>query len=349
MVGAGVMGLNAALASQARGHQVTIFEQFDPLHTQGSSHGRSRIIRLDYPDPFYLKIMLEGYPLWHSLNQRLGAKFFNECGIFTFGDPANPDLQTLEQGLIDNKIPYERLESAQDRFPALILNEGEIAIHNPVAGWANADLFRFHAKKHLMESGADWVNSQVDDPTKLSGIFDAVLVTVGSWAAKMFALPVTVVSQTFAYLKVDDPGHHTKVWIEAGEHGIYGFPPEGIETGLVKFGVHSSGPVVDPAHPGRPTSVEKLELLRDFAQRRFGIDTPELIEPTACLYTRTANEDFLWGSTGERVFWASPCSGHGFKFGPWMGERLADFAEGIMDPKDVPRFFYDHTVSSPSS
>ena len=51
VVGAGVMGCAAAWALHEGGADVTVYEQFDLDNTRGSSHGRSRIFRLAYPDP----------------------------------------------------------------------------------------------------------------------------------------------------------------------------------------------------------------------------------------------------------------------------------------------------------
>ena len=51
VVGAGIMGAAAAWALAARGAEVTVHEQFALDHDRGSSHGRSRIVRLAYPDP----------------------------------------------------------------------------------------------------------------------------------------------------------------------------------------------------------------------------------------------------------------------------------------------------------
>lgn len=340
IVGAGIMGLNAALECQARGHQVTLYDQFDPLHTQGSSHGNSRIIRLDYPDPFYLNIMVDGYSLWKQIDKQLGGQIFRESGIFTFGDPTHPDLQSLEQGLINHELPYNKLNHNQALFPALQLEPHEIAIHNARAGWASPDTFRTKATNHLLANGAQRIQEKVEDPTFLKATHDAVIITAGAWAKSLFNLPVTVNCQTFAYLQVPNPEAHTKVWIESEEHGIYGFPPESPTTNKIKFGVHSPGPEVDPSNPERPVTQEKLDLLIDFAKRRFGIAIPELIDPQSCLYTNTANTDFLWGELNPGVYWASPCSGHGFKFGPWIGTRLADFAEQKLHPSAYPRF--DH-------
>jgi sarcosine oxidase len=50
---------------------------------------------------------------------------------------------------------------------------------------------------------------------------------------------------------------------------------------------------------------------------------PHLAE--TCLYTVTADENFILDRRGPIVI-GSPCSGHGFKFAPLIGERLAALA-----------------------
>jgi len=45
------------------------------------------------------------------------------------------------------------------------------------------------------------------------------------------------------------------------------------------------------------------------------------------LYTTTPDEAFILERRGRLVI-GSPCSGHGFKFAPAIGERLADLAKG---------------------
>ena len=68
-------------------------------------------------------------------------------------------------------------------------------------------------------------------------------------------------------------------------------------------------------------------MLEDFAS------TP--VNEVTCLYTWTANEDFVLDRHGPFVV-ASPCSGHGAKFAPLLGEIIADLAQG--QPSPDPRF-----------
>lgn len=332
------MGLSTALALVQRNHEVTLFDQFPPGHSMGSSHGNSRIIRRDYPDPFYTQIMLEGYPLWSEVNELLNGDIFFESGLLYFGAESDPDLVSLEAGLTNNKIAHQIIRENQDVFPALKLNPGEWGVFNPGAGLVHADRYRARSLDYCLKHGATFRQVIVTKPATLKTEFDRVIVTAGAWAKEMFSLPVTVNCQTFAYLEVPNPKAHGPVFIESGPHGIYGFPPESPKVNLIKFGVHSPGPEIDPRDSNRPVDEEKAELLRDFARRRFGIESPKLVSIQACLYTNTANTDFIWGEAEPNLFFASPCSGHGFKFGPWMGERLADFAEGAAHPRDWPRF-----------
>src|SRR5207248_8153579 len=57
--GAGVMGSATAWALAARGADVTLYEQFDDGHMRGSSHGRTRIFRLAYPEEYWVALAEE--------------------------------------------------------------------------------------------------------------------------------------------------------------------------------------------------------------------------------------------------------------------------------------------------
>jgi len=59
-----------------------------------------------------------------------------------------------------------------------------------------------------------------------------------------------------------------------------------------------------------------------------------------CVYDNSADTDFVIGRAGNIVVGCGT-SGHGFKFGPLLGELLADLADGTQPPIDLGRFGID--------
>jgi sarcosine oxidase len=59
-----------------------------------------------------------------------------------------------------------------------------------------------------------------------------------------------------------------------------------------------------------------------------------------CLYTNTTDEHFIVDVHPEdaRVVLLSPCSGHGFKFAPAIGEAAADLCQGRRPAVDLSPF-----------
>ena len=113
------------------------------------------------------------------------------------------------------------------------------------------------------------------------------------------------------------------------------FAAYGLETPGegVKLGEHHAGAVVtDPdGRRGRPERGERAT-----ARVRGGsgsLASSRSRPPTrTCLYTSTPTEDFVIDRVGPVVI-CSPCSGHGFKFAPVVGELVADLADGSPAPE----------------
>jgi glycine/D-amino acid oxidase-like deaminating enzyme len=61
---------------------------------------------------------------------------------------------------------------------------------------------------------------------------------------------------------------------------------------------------------------------------------PDPVAEYTCLYTWTPDEDFVVDRAGPLVV-LSPCSGHGAKFSPLIGEWAADLVEGGRLPYDL--------------
>ena len=156
---------------------------------------------------------------------------------------------------------------------------------------------------------------------------DACVVTTGAWAAATVPaeveLPeITVTQEQVAYFRT--ARHDWPTFIHRGVPSVYGLPTPG---GLVKAGEHYTGPVVDPDE--RDFAIEPLSwarLLDWVAHHLPGVD-PVPVADTTCLYASSPTEDFVVDRVG-RVVIGVGLGGHGFKFLPELGRRLADLADG---------------------
>src|SRR5512133_2495495 len=61
------MGLATARVLAQRGHDVTVYEQFELKHKRGSSHGTSRIFRLSYDEEHWIRLAQRAFALWREL------------------------------------------------------------------------------------------------------------------------------------------------------------------------------------------------------------------------------------------------------------------------------------------
>jgi len=336
VIGAGIHGSSTAWQIAKRSHAVTIFEQFPLGHDRGSSHGDSRIVRRAYPDAFYTEIMQEGYPLWHELEVISKRKLLYECGLFYFGDSQAENVKSVIVGLEQLEINHDVLDYQTVRkvFPELVLKKHEVGAFTPEAGWVHASLAIRTLVELAQSHGAVVRQQRVDDLESLKKSFDRIVLCQGAWANQFLHLPVLVTLQTFGYLSGEQDG---PVWIEDSKHNLYGFPSEPWGSGI-KIGVHYKDTPFDPDAQSRNPSQGAVELIEDFAWRRLGFNQPRVTREKSCLYTNTAGEDFLLGRLDEKVFFVSACSGHGFKFGPWIGKTMADFVDEEKKPEDFPRF-----------
>jgi sarcosine oxidase len=103
----------------------------------------------------------------------------------------------------------------------------------------------------------------------------------------------------------------------------YGLPVPG--SVLYKIGIHPSGPAIDPEVQDQSPDQRLAGQLADAARRYLPGYDPEPVSTERCVYDNSPDEDFVLDRVGNVVI-GSGTSGHGFKFGPLLGEWLADLA-----------------------
>jgi sarcosine oxidase len=323
VVGAGVMGLATARVLAQAGRDVVVLEQFELGHDRGSSHGSSRIVRLSYPEARWVRLARESYPLWRALEAESGETLLELRGTLDLGDwEANRDA------LADCGVEHEVLGAAEigRRFP-IQAEPGEHGLFQGDGGILLADRVVEALASSAVEAGAtiregvrvEQVEEDGEDVVA-AGVRAAVaVVTAGAWAPSLAGVDATPTSETVSYFTLDGE-LPSVIDTSAGTHSGYALPAPG---GLLKAGRHQSGRTVDPDRPPPPDQ-EIAARTEAWIRLRFPSAEPTELRDT-CLYTIREGDEFLLERRG-RIVVGSACSGHGFKFAPVIGRRLAELA-----------------------
>ena len=96
-------------------------------------------------------------------------------------------------------------------------------------------------------------------------------------------------------------------------------------TGVVKAGDGAPGRDVDAREAPFAVDPEEEGWVSELITRRLPGFDPAPLRSETCIYTMTPDHDFVLDRR-DRLVVGSACSGHGFKFGPLLGELLADLA-----------------------
>jgi sarcosine oxidase len=352
IVGGGPMGLAAARALGSRGRSAIVFERFRVGHANGSTAGTTRNFRLTYHDPLYVRMARLALEAWRALEDEAGLELLRTVGGLDVGDATDTAAEALRSageaferpGADDVAARWPTLRFAPDaRFlwqadGAIIRSRDAVAALARLAIGHGADV-REGTAVRLIRPAGDAVEVVTDHDEVVRA--PAAIVAAGAWTPALVrgcgvevALQPTLEQST--YVEIDAHRLPTVIdWAASLDEPPY-LVPDPFEPGLVKAGIHRSGPPVDPdARSFEPDPVREertMSWLRGILSTRAALRGTE-----TCLYTIAPDDDFVLDRVGPVVV-ASPCSGHGFKFTPLVGEILADLATGAAPTAPLDRF-----------
>jgi sarcosine oxidase len=366
VVGLGVTGAAALHRLAHRGVRALGIERLTPGHDQGSSHGESRIIRLGYFEhPSYVPLLRRSYELWRELEAEANAKLLHITGIVEIGPPDGEVVSGTLAASRLHGLPHEVMNAAETmrRFPAFKIPDDDVGVFQPDGGFIAAEPAIAAMLAQARVAGAEiQTNTAVHSVTPhgngvrietSTGEIDAgtAVVAAGPWLHKLMPdlpAPLRVTREVMGWFEPRNPvpflvpflaGPFPVFLLESplGQH--YGFPPW--RGGLLKIAKHHHrNETVDPDQVDRVVSAEDEALIRPFVSQYLPAAAGPLRSAKTCLYTMTPDRDFLIDRLpgAPNIIVASPCSGHGFKFAPVVGEILADLATGGETGHDINRF-----------
>src|SRR5512134_943439 len=95
VVGAGIVGVATARALAGYGGSVLLLERFELGHDRGSSHGTSRIFRLNYPDERFVRLAMAAGSAWRELEAARGERLIERVGSLDLGPAATETARAL--------------------------------------------------------------------------------------------------------------------------------------------------------------------------------------------------------------------------------------------------------------
>ena len=360
--GVGAMGSATLYHLARRGVRAVGIERATPGHDGGSSHGLSRIIRLSYfENPSYVPLLRQGYARWHDLERTVGHPLVHRIGILEIGAPDGALLSATLAAARLHDLPHDTF-GARDlttRFPAFRVPGDFIAVFQPDGGFVEAaaaiaaqvELAKANGAELRTGESVIGIESQggrvrvVTDRGWIEA--GAAIVTAGPWMKKLLpsaSLPLRVTRQVLGWFKPHDPalfaGGRCPVFLIESRHGLHHGIPFDADLGLKVAKHYHADETVDPDTCARAVSERDEMLIRAMVAEHLPAANGQLAAAKTCLYTMTPDGDFIIDRLPEcpQIIVASPCSGHGFKFAPVIGEILADLATTGTTTHDISRF-----------
>jgi sarcosine oxidase len=357
VAGAGVMGLATAWQLSKRGAKVLVLDKFGIPSGVGSSYGHTRLIRKAYFEhPDYVPLLHRAYELWRALELESNLNLLLKTGLIVSGPESHPILSGIRSSAQLHGLAIERygIDELSSRYPQFQHPQDHIGLFEADAGCllVEKSLVAFKestAGGRVSFSPFSAMESWTTTATSVSvrtrqGEFSAskLVLSAGSWMHPLMALPkIKLEPRRAPVFWFDAPGQFDLAQgmpcfaFAMPEGFFYGFP--NIDGEGVKIAHHKGLQLVsDLDDLSSDVLAGDFDPVGEFVKAQMPRIAKEFKAYGVCRYTMSIDEHFILGAHPDhpRVCIASPCSGHGFKFAPVIGEILADLA--LNDRTELP-------------
>jgi sarcosine oxidase len=367
VLGLGGIGSAAAYWLSKRGVRVIGLEQFELGHDRGESQDHSRIIRLSYHDPDYVRLAQAAYASWAEVERESGDRLVIRTGgldLFPAGAAIAQDDYTSAMDACG--VAYERwaADETMRRYPQFELEEDvetlfqeqsgiaaaarANAAHQRLALGYGADL-REDARVQAIETRGDEVTVRAGGRTLRAG---RLVICAGPWTNDALAhfglqLNLDVTREQVIYLEpieleLFEP-ERFPIWIWMDEPSYYGFPVFGEPA--VKVAQDAGGEITTADTRDFDVDEENRRRVLEFARRRIPRAVGRERYIKTCLYTMPPDRDFIVDRVpGQDRVLLCVGAGHAFKFSTQLGRVLAELALDGETPHDLSRFRADRGI-----
>jgi len=380
VLGLGAMGSSAVYQLAKRGSNVLGLDQFSPPHTKGSTHGETRITRLAIGEgEEYVDFAVRSHEIWREIERETGKALLFSVGGLIISSPDSKSsshvpgffLTTLDVAKKKN-IVHEELDAAalRTRFPQFRIDDSERGYFEPEAGYLSPEecirtqldlAKKYGASIQTNEKVTEFRSDGPEVTVKTeSGTYigKRLVITAGPWLPELIGPPYSghlkVYRQVLYWFDIRKeagdmfaPGRFPVfIWnLPDKQYGIYGFPAVDGPDGGVKIATEQLEETTTPETVDREVSAHEIaRMYENFVAPYF----PDLTgrcpkAPVTCMYTATEGARFLidWHPEHRNVFVVSPCSGHGFKHSPAIGEVVAQTVLGEQSKLDISNFSFE--------
>jgi sarcosine oxidase len=367
VVGLGGIGSAVACWAAARpGIRVLGLEQFAFDHPHGASDDVSRIIRVSYHRPDYVRLARRAYATWAEVEVLAGVRIVTKTGgldLFPPGAAIAADDYTA--AMVSEGVPYDVLDTRevarrwpQWRLPAdtMILHQADSGIVDPSVGNVAQRRLASDAgailRDHVRVRAVRDVGGELTVETSAGDRIAAgrVILATDAWTNELLApldsdLPLTITQEQVAWFEPADAGAYGPerfpIWIWMDDPSFYGFPTHAAPG--PKIGQDVGGREVTPttrSYDPDPGALARLDAFRDRHLPGLG----GRIRAKTCLYTLTPDRDFvvdrLPGHPGVVVVLGAA---HAYKFASVLGKVAAELAMDGSTPSagDIAAFAVD--------